>query len=108
MLRIVDLFAEEFDSLPALLPDREDYRVLIAAGTLVRALTVVGLGKQIYASYSAAMLHWAIGKIDDDGFLVLARHGLVTVLAATATDLHRTGFRDELIALSPDLAALPR
>jgi hypothetical protein len=42
LLRIVDVFAEEFDRLPALLPGREDYRVLIAAGTLVRALTVVG------------------------------------------------------------------
>jgi len=77
-------------------------------GIIDPSMDPAGLGKQIYASYSAAMLHWAIGKIDDDGFLVLARHGLVTVLAATATDLHRTGFRDELIALSPDLAALPR
>ena len=42
LLRIVDVFAEDFDQLPALLPSREDYRVLIAAGTLVRALTVVG------------------------------------------------------------------
>lgn len=67
-----------------------------------------GLGKQIYASYSAAMLHWAIGKIDNAGFLVLARHGLVTVLAATATDAHRPSFRDELIAMSSELAALPR
>ena len=65
-----------------------------------------GLGKQIFASYSAAMLRWATGKIDDGGFAVMARHGLVAVLAATATDDYRHDFRDELIALSASLAGL--
>jgi len=65
-----------------------------------------GLGKQIYASYSAAMLRWGIRKIDDVGFLVMARHGLLSVLAATATDAYRDSFRDELIELSTRLAHL--
>ena len=31
-----------FDDLPALIPGREDYRILISTGVLVRAFTVVG------------------------------------------------------------------
>ena len=65
-----------------------------------------GLGKQIYASYSAAMLRWSVGKIDDAGFLILARHGLLAVLAATATDDHRDAFCNELVGLSACLAEL--
>ncbi|MCY4515975.1 MAG: hypothetical protein OXB99_01910 [Acidimicrobiaceae bacterium] len=42
LLRIVDRFAEQFDDLPELIPDRPDYRVLISSGVLVRALSVVG------------------------------------------------------------------
>lgn len=67
-----------------------------------------GLGKQIFASYFAAMLSWASRRIDDDGFLIVARHGLLTVLAAAATDDYRGGFRNELVALSTSWAALPQ
>lgn len=35
-------FAEDFDTFPALYPDRDDYRYLVATGRLVRAATVVG------------------------------------------------------------------
>ena len=42
LLRIVEQFAVGFDDLPELIPGRSDYRILIAAGTLVRALAVVG------------------------------------------------------------------
>jgi hypothetical protein len=42
LLRIVDRFAEEFDDLPELIPGRNDYRVLLTSGVLVRALNVVG------------------------------------------------------------------
>lgn len=61
-----------------------------------------GLGMQIFASYTAAIIRWALGTIDDEGFLLLARHGLLTVLAATAIN-DREAFRDELIVLSKDL-----
>jgi hypothetical protein len=41
LLEIVETFATRFDDLPRLIDGRDDYRVLIAAGTLVRALSVV-------------------------------------------------------------------
>ncbi len=66
-----------------------------------------GLGKQIFASYFSAMLSWASRRVDDEGFLIMARHGLVTVLAATATDSYRDSFRSELATLSASWAALP-
>jgi hypothetical protein len=42
LLNIVERFRTGFDDLPELLPDRSDYRVLIATGDLIRAYTVVG------------------------------------------------------------------
>jgi len=42
MLEIVEKFAIGFDDLPALIPGRDDYRVLISTGIVVRAYTVVG------------------------------------------------------------------
>lgn len=42
LLRLVDIFAEGFDELPELIPGRSEYRVLLTAGVLVRALNVVG------------------------------------------------------------------
>ena len=42
LLRIVERFAVGFDELPMLIPGRPDYRILIAAGTLVPRLAVVG------------------------------------------------------------------
>jgi hypothetical protein len=42
LLRIVDRFATEFDDLPELIPGRHDYRLLIAAGLLVPAYSVIG------------------------------------------------------------------
>ena len=35
-------FAENFDTLPPLYPDRDDYRYLVTTGRLVHAATVVG------------------------------------------------------------------
>ncbi len=34
------VFAEQFDELPALYPDRDDYRYLVATGLLVHAVTI--------------------------------------------------------------------
>jgi AcrR family transcriptional regulator len=48
-----------------------------------------GLGRQIYLSYAGAMHLWSVGRLDDAGFLVAARHGLFAALAAAATDDHR-------------------
>lgn len=42
LLEIVERFATGFPDLPPLIAGRDDYRVLIAAGMLVRAFTVVG------------------------------------------------------------------
>ena len=41
LLAIVDLFATRFDDLPTLIEGRSDYRILIATGTLVHAISVV-------------------------------------------------------------------
>lgn len=45
LLNIVEKFAVGFDDLPALIQGREDYRILISTGIVVRAYTVVG---QVY------------------------------------------------------------
>lgn len=42
LLRIVELFATSFDSLPELIPGQRDYRILIATGMLISAYTVIG------------------------------------------------------------------
>lgn len=42
LLPIVDAFAERFDDLPAAVPGRTDYRLLITAGVLVRGVSVIG------------------------------------------------------------------
>jgi hypothetical protein len=42
LLRIVEVFATAFDGLPALIPGRADYRILITTGILVPRLAVVG------------------------------------------------------------------
>ena len=42
LLEIVERFATGFADLPPLIAGRDDYRVLVAAGMLVRAFTVVG------------------------------------------------------------------
>ena len=42
LLDIVEKFALDFDVLPALIPGRDDYRILISTGIVVRAYTVVG------------------------------------------------------------------
>jgi hypothetical protein len=41
LLRIVEMFANEFDSLPPLIRGRTDYRLLIAAGTIVPTFSVI-------------------------------------------------------------------
>jgi hypothetical protein len=41
LLRIVETFANHFDSLPTLIRGRNDYRLLIAAGTIVSAFSVI-------------------------------------------------------------------
>jgi hypothetical protein len=42
LLEIVEKFANDFDDLPALIPGRSDYRLLISTGIVVRAYTVIG------------------------------------------------------------------
>ena len=64
-----------------------------------------GLGRQIYLSYLGAMNLWSTGRLDDDGFLIAAEHGLFTALAAAATDGHRERFVDRLRVLGAALEA---
>lgn len=42
LLWVVDTFATNFDGLPPLVRGRDDYRVLIASGTIVPRLLVIG------------------------------------------------------------------
>ena len=42
LLMIFDRFATGWDDLPPLIPGRDDYRVLISVGVLVRAVAVEG------------------------------------------------------------------
>ena len=42
LLDIVEKFAVDFDVLPALIPGREDFRILISTSIVVRADAVVG------------------------------------------------------------------
>lgn len=65
----------------------------------------VGLGRQIFVTFLGATSAWARGRVDDRGYLTSGLHGLVSVLAATATDGHREAFRDELRALTSALVA---
>ena len=39
---IADAFAERFDDLHRMYPDRDDYRFLVATGKLVKAAVVIG------------------------------------------------------------------
>ena len=54
LLPIVDAFATRFDELPEAVPGRPDYRLLIAAGVLVRGLAVIG---QLTSDGSIELLH---------------------------------------------------
>ena len=42
LLEIVEKFAVGFEDLPALIRGRDDYRILISTGVVVRAYSVVG------------------------------------------------------------------
>jgi hypothetical protein len=42
LLRVVEQFATEFDSMAALIPGRQDYRILITSGLLVPRFAVIG------------------------------------------------------------------
>ena len=42
LLPIVDRFATEFDQLPRLIAGRDDYRILVASGSLVAVFAVIG------------------------------------------------------------------
>jgi len=65
-------------------------------GMIRQDLDAAALGRQIFVSYSGALSLWSSGRLDDDGFLTVARHGLLIALAAATTDDHRTRFLREL------------
>jgi AcrR family transcriptional regulator len=74
------------------------------AGVLDPLFAPEALGRQVYLSYVGAMLAWADGDLDDDGFLVMARHGLLAVLAGAARPERRDALVDELRLLSQHAA----
>ena len=43
LLEIIERFATGFDSLPPLFEGRDDYRLLVKSGVLVRAMEVIGV-----------------------------------------------------------------
>lgn len=61
------------------------------------------LGRQIFVSYSGALTLWCNGRLDDDGFSTVARHGLLTALAAAANDEHRERFLAEMTTIGQHL-----
>jgi len=77
-------------------------------GILRPDLDPEALGRQSLLSYSAALVAWAAGDLDDDGFAVAAHHGLVTVVAAASSDAHRERHLAELAALGRRLARVDR
>jgi AcrR family transcriptional regulator len=74
------------------------------AGVIDGRFAPEALGRQIYVSYLGALLSWAAGSLDDDGFTMMARHGLVTVLAATTLPPRREALLDELHLLTGQAA----
>lgn len=78
------------------------------AGVLDPRFAPEALGRQVYLSYIGAMQAWADGDLDDDGFAVMTRHGLVAVLAATALPAHRDALVMELHQLSRQAASCRR
>lgn len=72
-------------------------------GVLRDDIDPTGLGRQVFVSWIGAMEHWSRADLDDHGFAVAARHGLQTVLAAAAADIHRPRFLRELTATSAEL-----
>ena len=75
------------------------------AGLVRSELDPAALGRQVYLTYTGAMLAWAAGGLRDDGFRAAARHGLLTVVTAAATDEHRQRCLDELRDLGVELVA---
>jgi AcrR family transcriptional regulator len=68
-------------------------------------IDAAGLGRQIFLSYTGAIVQWSSGRLDDAGFLIAAMHGLFTVLAAAGTDEHREQFLKRLRSLAAALQA---
>lgn len=75
-----------------------------ARGLLRDDVDPAAVGRQVYLSYNGALLAWAGNGLTDEGFRVAVRHGLMTALAACATDRHRRRFLDELRRLGIRLA----
>lgn len=73
-------------------------------GIVDRGFDPDGLGRQIFVSYFGALMQWASGRFDERALLIAVQHGLVSVLAATATDDYRAAFVKELRTLTKRLA----
>jgi AcrR family transcriptional regulator len=72
-------------------------------GILRDDIDAAGLARQIFLSYTGAITRWSAGRLDDDGFLIAARSGLFTALAAAAADGHRAPFVERLRMLGAEL-----
>jgi hypothetical protein len=70
LLPIVDRFATGFDDLPDAIPGRSDYKLLIAAGVLVRGVSVIGQltsDETIELVYINLRSRDALGRVGVDG-----------------------------------------
>jgi AcrR family transcriptional regulator len=73
-------------------------QVAQSIGIIRNDVDAAALGRQVHVSYSGALSLWCNGRLDDEGFLTVARHGLLTALAAAAADEHRARFLAEMSA----------
>ena len=74
-----------------------------ARGILRDDVDVAPLGRQVFIGWLGAMERWCSGRLDDEGFALAARHGLLTVLVAAASDSSRGSFTAELTSVGAKL-----
>ncbi len=106
-------WAERTTGLPAFDPAQLQVAAVREAqtrGIISKEFNAEGLGRQIFLSFLGATNAWARGVLSDAGYRTAAEHGLIAVLAATATDKYVGDFRKELRSLSQKLgrAVQPR
>lgn len=80
-------------------------RAAIEQGLLRDLLDPEQLGRQIHHGYEMALLRWASGDLDEEGFRARALYGLYVALLGVASDAVRPSIEAELRRLEPILRA---
>jgi AcrR family transcriptional regulator len=73
------------------------------AGVIRAGVNIEALALQSYLSYNGALLRWAAGALGDAAFRAAALHGLVVVLAASATNRVQPALLAELRTLADEM-----